>query len=84
MLEQILEKEKTPVRETALITIGLLGKIAHRELQGKCVVWLFEALGQTNIFLKSLAYMQVSYLLSDSISSSYARETKARSTIRIP
>ena len=54
-----MKSKEAALKETTLITIGLLGKTSHQETLGKCLLWLFEALDQRNVLLRSQAYMQV-------------------------
>ncbi|OBZ70466.1 Serine/threonine-protein kinase atr [Grifola frondosa] len=58
---KIFETAEDRFRETALVTVGQIGKIATAEVLGQGVCCLVSQLGQQNPVLRGTAYMQVSY-----------------------
>lgn len=60
LISNLLEKSKDVMKETTLITIALIGKIASPKILERVIFFLVVQLSSNNILLKGLAYTQVS------------------------
>ncbi|TFK55398.1 hypothetical protein OE88DRAFT_1622542 [Heliocybe sulcata] len=59
---RILNTRKDTVKETTLLTVGAIGKIAGPEVLGQVVCCLVAQLGRDNPVLRGTAYMQLLFL----------------------
>ncbi|KZT29389.1 hypothetical protein NEOLEDRAFT_1056118 [Neolentinus lepideus HHB14362 ss-1] len=59
MFYRVLDTTKDTVKETTLVTIGAIGKIAGQEVLGQVVCCLVAQLGRQNPVLKGTAYVQL-------------------------
>ncbi|KAI5124851.1 hypothetical protein M0805_007285 [Coniferiporia weirii] len=55
----LLQRNKDTVKETTLITLGLIGKASNQEILGRVLFRLFTQLDRNSILLKGVTYMQL-------------------------
>ncbi|KAJ6486408.1 hypothetical protein C8R47DRAFT_1216527 [Mycena vitilis] len=58
-LNEVLDGNKIPVKETVLVTAGFIGKTKNIEVLGQVLCFLVAQLGNSNPVLKGTAYMQI-------------------------
>ncbi|KAJ7506601.1 hypothetical protein B0H11DRAFT_1706690 [Mycena galericulata] len=58
-LNGVLDGNKIPVKETTLITVGLIGKTKNVEILGQVLCFLVPQLGSSNPVLRGVACMQI-------------------------
>ncbi|THH12376.1 hypothetical protein EW145_g35 [Phellinidium pouzarii] len=59
MLTVSLQHNKDAVKETTLITLGLIGKMPDQDILGRALFCLFTQLDRNSILLKGVTYMQL-------------------------
>ncbi|KAG8865167.1 serine/threonine-protein kinase M1 [Tulasnella sp. 330] len=64
ILHEILQRQKTHLKETAICTLGLIGRTSNIDMQGKVILELITQLGQPNPLIQALSYTQARRICS--------------------